>query len=93
MFYSPARWRSKSVVVAKREFEKLPSQTAKRNSVKEQIRIRVKGFGRTDISFGLGWGRLAGKGQAKNPLRLVSDRFSVRASDVAAWSKAKFSNA
>ena len=49
MFYSPARWRSKSVVVAKREFEKLPSQTAKRNSVKEQIRIRVKGFGRTDL--------------------------------------------
>ena len=47
MFYSPACWRSKSV--AKTEFEKLPSRTAKLNSVKEQIRIRVKGFGWTDL--------------------------------------------
>ena len=40
--------------------------------------VANKRFGRTDVSFGLGWGRLAGEGDFSNPARLISSRFDVR---------------
>ena len=40
--------------------------------------VASKGFGRTDVSIGVGWGRLAGDGVAANPLARLSDRFSRR---------------
>ena len=47
MFHSPACWMTKAD--ARREFGKLASKTAKLNTVKEQIRIRVLGFGWDDL--------------------------------------------
>ena len=43
--------------------------------------VATKGFGATDVSLGIGWGRLAGEGDFSNPLRLVSDRFDMRNAD------------
>ena len=40
--------------------------------------VATKGFGRTDISLGMGWGRLAGKGDMSNPTKLIADRFDAR---------------
>ena len=40
--------------------------------------VATKGFGSTDVSLGLGWGRLAGKGNLSNPMKLISDRFDTR---------------
>jgi hypothetical protein len=47
MFHSGARWKSK--VDAKKSFSKLNSHTAKLEAVKDQIGIRVIGFGRKDV--------------------------------------------
>ena len=54
--------------------------------------VATKGFGQTDVSIGLGWGRLAGNGQVENPLSLVSDRFSIRQSNTAATGEITFGN-
>ena len=43
--------------------------------------VASKRFGRTDVTLGMGWGRLAGEGIAGNPLRPLSERFSVRSAD------------
>ena len=40
--------------------------------------VASKGFGRADVSIGVGWGRLAGNGVAGNPLVRLSERFSRR---------------
>ena len=40
--------------------------------------VATKAFGNTDVSIGMGWGRLAGKGDTSNPAKLISDRFDVR---------------
>ena len=40
--------------------------------------VATKGFGELDVSFGVGWGRLAGTGDFSNPARLLSDRFDRR---------------
>ena len=40
--------------------------------------VASKAFGRTDLSFGVGWGRLAGDELIKNPARLISTRFDER---------------
>ena len=40
--------------------------------------VGSKRFGNTDVTVGLGWGRLAGKGSLNNPIRFLNDRFSVR---------------
>ena len=40
--------------------------------------VATKGFGRTDVTLGIGWGRLAGKGQINNPLTQLSERFEDR---------------
>lgn len=40
--------------------------------------VASKQLGRTDVSVGLGWGRLAGKGLIKNPFRRLDEAFSTR---------------
>ena len=40
--------------------------------------MATKAFGNTDVSIGMGWGRLAGKGHLENPMTWVSDRFEAR---------------
>ena len=40
--------------------------------------VATKGFGKTDVSLGIGWGRLAGAGRFDNPLTYVADRFERR---------------
>ena len=40
--------------------------------------VATKGFGSTDVSLGMGWGRLAGNGGLSNPAKLISDRFDTR---------------
>ena len=47
MFHSPACWKTAADV--RREFSKLESESARKEAVKEQIRIRVIGFGWTDV--------------------------------------------
>ena len=39
--------------------------------------VGSKRFGNTDVTLGLGWGRLAGKGLLGNPLRVLNDRFAM----------------
>ena len=46
-FHSAAGWKTKTVAVA--EFAKLKSKTAKLEAIKEQIRIRIQGFGWDDL--------------------------------------------
>ena len=43
--------------------------------------VASKGFDRTDVTLGIGWGRLSGKGAFSNPARLVSGRFDFRNAD------------
>ena len=40
--------------------------------------VASKAVNRTDVSFGIGWGRLAGKGGVYNPAKLISGRFDTR---------------
>ena len=40
--------------------------------------VSNKRLGNTDITLGIGWGRLSGKGVMANPLKELDDRFSVR---------------
>ena len=44
--------------------------------------VASKQFGPVDISLGLGWGRLAGAGRFKNPLRLLSESYGARSRDI-----------
>ena len=44
--------------------------------------VGSKKINNLDITLGLGWGRLAGKGDFKNPLTFLSDSFEERVSDV-----------
>ncbi|MDC0586864.1 YjbH domain-containing protein [Gammaproteobacteria bacterium] len=43
--------------------------------------VASKQFGDFDFTLGMGWGRLAGKGDIKNPLTYFSDRFTTRVND------------
>ena len=43
--------------------------------------VASKKINNFDITLGLGWGRLAGEGHMKNPLRYLSDSFDERASN------------
>ena len=43
--------------------------------------VASKQFGAFDLTMGMGWGRLAGKGDIKNPLTYLSDRFTTRVND------------
>ena len=40
--------------------------------------VGSKKYGPLDVTLGVGWGRLAGKGDFDNPLKNVSDRFEER---------------
>jgi hypothetical protein len=42
--------------------------------------VASKEIGDLDVTLGMGWGRLAGKGQFKNPMIWVSDKFEFRPS-------------
>jgi len=44
--------------------------------------VASKAVGDFDFTLGMGWGRLAGKGDINNPLIQLSDRFSTRETDV-----------
>lgn len=43
--------------------------------------VASKQVGKTDITLGVGWGRLAGKGKFSNPLKWFDDRFGIRSAD------------
>lgn len=43
--------------------------------------VASKTFGDLDVTLGMGWGRLAGKGHFKNPLTQLSDSYSQRNND------------
>ena len=43
--------------------------------------VASKHFGRTDVTLGIGWGRLAGDGSLSNPLTRIDDRFSTRSAE------------
>ena len=47
-----------------------------------QYVVASKKFGQWDASLGLGWGRLADRGIATNPLTYLDDRFESRRSSV-----------
>ena len=49
MYHSPAGWKRKSSALA--EFSKLTSKSAKIEAAKEQIRIRILGFGWNDLHY------------------------------------------
>ena len=49
--------------------------------------VASKQFGDFDLTVGMGWGRLAGKGDIKNPLTYLSDRFYTRDSDTGSGGK------
>ncbi len=40
--------------------------------------VASKRINRFDLTLGIGWGRLAGKGDFRNPMTLISDSFEVR---------------
>jgi hypothetical protein len=42
--------------------------------------VASKEIGDLDVTLGMGWGRLAGKGQFENPMTWISDRFETRSS-------------
>jgi hypothetical protein len=44
--------------------------------------VASKNIGNFDVSLGAGWGRLAGNGTVKNPLTLISEKFSKRKKNV-----------
>ena len=54
--------------------------------------VASKGFDRTDVTLGIGWGRLAGKGDFSNPARLVSGRFDFRDADAGLGGEFSFDN-
>ena len=43
--------------------------------------VASKGLGQLDVTMGVGWGRLAGKGIVGNPLKRIADRFETRSSE------------
>ena len=44
--------------------------------------VASKAYGNFDLTLGMGWGRLAGKGVFDNPMAQLSDSFEIRESDV-----------
>lgn len=54
--------------------------------------VGSKKFGQFDLTLGLGWGRLAGRGDFKNPLSNISDNFDVRDADAGLGGELSLSN-
>ena len=44
--------------------------------------VASKRYGYTDLTLGVGWGRLAGRGIVSNPLRVLDERFDNRSAEV-----------
>ena len=49
--------------------------------VSSEYVVASKKIDNFDITLGMGWGRLAGKGDFRNPLTFLSDSFKVRDTD------------
>jgi hypothetical protein len=43
--------------------------------------VATKRFGPTDVTLGMGWGRLSGSGSIRNPLTFLDDRFDQRTAE------------
>jgi len=43
--------------------------------------VMSKRFGRFDASLGMGWGYVGGRGDIRNPLSIISDKFNLRPTD------------
>ena len=54
--------------------------------------VASKQFGRTDVTLGVGWGRLAGNVGFPNPLTRIDDRFSTRSADIGLGGELSFGN-
>jgi hypothetical protein len=52
--------------------------------------VASKQVGNTDVTLGVGWGRLAGTGVVSNPLKLIDDRFSVRSAETGSGGEFSF---
>ena len=65
MFHSPAGWTTKPIALT--EYEKLTSKSSKLAAVKDQIRIRVLGFGWDDLHYA--WST---DGRDRSPRNLLS---------------------
>ena len=50
--------------------------------VSSEYLVANKQLGRTDFTLGVGWGRLAGKGEMDNPLIEISQRFATRSDQI-----------
>ena len=54
--------------------------------------VASKQFGRTDVTFGVGWGRLAGEVGFPNPLTRIDDRFATRSAETGLGGEVSFGN-
>lgn len=54
--------------------------------------VASKQFGRTDVTLGVGWGRLAGEVGFPNPLTRIDDRFATRSADTGLGGELSFGN-
>jgi hypothetical protein len=54
--------------------------------------VASKQFGRTDVTFGVGWGRLAGDVGFPNPLTRIDDRFAIRSAETGLGGEVSFGN-
>ena len=52
--------------------------------------VASKQIGRTDVTFGVGWGRLAGEGIFTNPLTRIDDRFAIRSAETGLGGEVSF---
>ena len=58
------------------------SRSCRDGFVVSEYLVASKEMGNFDFTLGMGWGRLAGKGDINNPLIQLSDRFAERETDV-----------
>ena len=54
--------------------------------------VASKQFGRTDVTLGVGWGRLAGEVAFSNPLMRIDDRFATRSAYTGLGGELSFAN-
>ena len=54
--------------------------------------VGSKNFGLLDFTLGVGWGRLAGKGDFENPMKNISNRFEDRNDDIGKGGEFSFDN-
>ena len=54
--------------------------------------VASKHVGRTDVTLGVGWGRLAGNGMLPNPMTRIDDRFATRSVETGLGGELSFGN-